>query len=345
MPGTADVGSGRSSAPFFAAGSVVIGPRVASGGPIGVAARWSRWLIFVAVVMSAAHFAGLPAITGPVVLVVAGFGFLIGVPHGAADQIMAARLSGGRSMVVIGVVYAGVAALVWALLEWAGLVPLLVIVALSAVHFGLGELQVCRQLTGWEPPRLIAGAIAIAGCGALLLPLARSGAQLTSVATAISPGLAPLIAGRPLEMTLTGIWLAAAVVAVIASLWSGHSGVALDIVLVGALGLFAPPLVAFAVWFGCWHAIRHCARMLTVEPDCAALVSSGHNRAAVLRLIRLAAWPSIAALTTALALGWITMTASDPAVVVAEILRLLLALTVPHMVVVWWLDRAAGAVS
>ena len=154
-----------------------------------------------------------------------------------------------------------------------------------------------------------------------------------------------MIAGRPLEMTLTGIWLAAAVVAVIASLWSGHSGVALDIVLVGALGLFAPPLVAFAVWFGCWHAIRHCARMLTVEPDCAALVSSGHNRAAVLRLIRLAVWPSIAALTTALALGWITMTASDPAVVVAEILRLLLALTVPHMVVVWWLDRAAGAVS
>jgi hypothetical protein len=27
---------------------------------------------------------------------------------------------------------------------------------------------------------------------------------------------------------------------------------------------------------------------------------------------------------------------------VAETLRLLLALTVPHMVVVWWLDRAGG---
>ena len=320
---------------------VVIGPRLVSGGPLGIAARWSRWLIFAAALVTGAHVAGLPAITGPVALVVAGFGFLAGVPHGAADQVMAARLSGGRSMVVIGAVYAGVAALVWALLEWGGLAPLLVIVALSAVHFGLGELQVCRELTGWWPTRLIAGAIAIAGCGALLLPLARSGAQLTSVASAISPGLAPLIAGRPLEMTLTVMWLTAAVVAVIASIRSGYPGVALDIVLVGALGLFAPPLVAFAVWFGGWHAIRHCARMLTVEPECAALVSSDHNRAAVLRLIRLAAWPSIAALTTVLALGWITMTASDPAVVVAEILRLLLALTVPHMVVVWWLDRAA----
>lgn len=324
---------------------MVNGARLASGGPVGISARWSRWLIFAAVVVSSAHFAGLPAITGPVALVVAGFGFLAGVPHGAADQVMAVRLSGGRSMVVIGALYAGVAALVWAALEWGGLVPLLLIVALSAVHFGLGELQVCRQLTGWRPTRLIAGAIAIAGCGALLLPLARSGAELTSVATAISPALAPVIAGRPLEMTLTVMWLSAALVAVIASLWSGHLGVALDIVLVGALGLFAPPLVAFAVWFGGWHAMRHCARMLTVEPDCAALMDSGQSRAAVLRLIRLAAWPSIAALTTVLVLGWITMTASDPAVVVAEILRLLLALTVPHMVVVWWLDRATGAVS
>ena len=59
-------------------------------------------------------------------------------------------------------------------------------------------------------------------------------------------------------------------------------------------------------------------------------------------MIRLAALPSIAALTTVVALGWITVTAADPTVVVAEILRLLLALTVPHMVVVWWLDRASG---
>jgi hypothetical protein len=82
--------------------------------------------------------------------------------------------------------------------------------------------------------------------------------------------------------------------------------------------------------------------MLTVEPGCADLVVAGRDRAAVLRLVRLAALPSIAALTTVVALGWITVTAADPTVVVAEILRLLLALTVPHMVVVWWLDRASG---
>jgi len=321
----------------------VIGPQWhSSAGPLEAAARWSRWLVLGAAVLASVHFAGLPAIAGPVALVIAGLGFLAGVPHGAADHVMAARLSGGRSMVGIGVVYAGIAAAVWALLVWGGLPALIVVVGLSAVHFGLGELEVERRVTGWRPAGLIAIAIAIAGCGALVLPLARSGDQLQGVAAAISPGLAPLISGQPLEMTLLIIWLAAAVVAVIAALWSGHLWVAVDIVLVGALGMSAPPLVAFAVWFGGWHGLRHCARMLTVEPGCAALVSSGRGPAAVQRMIRLAALPSVAALATVVTLGWITVTASDPTVVVAEILRLLLALTVPHMVVVWWLDRATG---
>jgi len=343
MPGSADYGSGWPTAPIPATGPIATWPqRGADGGPLAAAAHWSRWLIFGAVVVAGGHFVGLPALAGPIALVVAGLGFLAGVPHGAADHVMAARLSGGRSMLAIGVVYAGIAAAAWALMEWAGSIALIVVVALSIVHFGLGELEVCHQLTGWRPGRLVAVAVAVAGCGALVLPLARSGDQLKEVAADVSPGLALLISGRPFEMSLAGIWLVAAVVAIIASIRAAQRLVALDIAIVGALGLIAPPLVAFAVWFGGWHAIRHCARMLTVEPGCATLVSTGRDRSAVLRLIRLAALPSAAALATVLVLGWFTVTASDPAVVVAEILRLLLALTVPHMVVVWWLDRATG---
>jgi hypothetical protein len=48
-------------------------------------------------------------------------------------------------------------------------------------------------------------------------------------------------------MSLAGIWLVAAVVAIIASIRAAQRLVALDIALVGALGLIAPPLVAFAV--------------------------------------------------------------------------------------------------
>ncbi len=51
---------------------------------------------------------------------------------------------------------------------------------------------------------------------------------------------------------------------------------------------------------------------------------------------------SIAAVTTLVALAWFTLSAPDPAAVLAESLRVVLALTVPHMVVVSWLDRSDG---
>ncbi|WP_264000766.1 Brp/Blh family beta-carotene 15,15'-dioxygenase, partial [Mycobacterium pseudoshottsii] len=174
-------------------------------------------------------------------------------------------------------------------LRWAGPAALVAVVVLSAVHFGLGELEVSRRLTGWRPGRLTAAATVVAGCGALALPLARSGEQFSAVAAAVSPGLARLLGAAPLQIGVIVVWLGCAVVASVAAVREGHTVVALDIVLIGALGLVAPPLVAFAVWFGGWHAVRHSARLLSVEPGCAALLARGRRRAAVHRLAGLAA--------------------------------------------------------
>ncbi len=283
---------------------------------------------------------GLATISAPVAMIVAGLGFVLGVPHGAADHMIATRLARGRPMVLVAAVYAGVAGCAWALLKWADPTALIVAVALSALHFGLGELQVVHRLCDWRPRPGMAAAIVVAGCGALLLPLARCGDQLSAVATTVSPALATVIGRTPVQQGLVAVWLLAALVASVGSMRAGHPVVALDIVIVGAVGMLAPPLVAFAVWFGGWHALRHCGRLLTVEPGCAALLTIGRPGAAVLRLIRLAALPSLAAWTVLAALGWFTVAASDPTAVVADVLRLLLALTVPHAVVVLWLDRA-----
>jgi len=120
--------------------------------------------------------------------------------------------------------------------------------------------------------------------------------------------------------------------------------VLLDLVLVGALGALLPPLVAFAVWFGGWHALRHAGRLLVAEPGCATLVDAGRTRDAVLRLARMAALPTVAALATLVVIATLTVTATDGAGSVAEALRVLLALTVPHMLVVLWIDvRSHGA--
>jgi Brp/Blh family beta-carotene 15,15'-monooxygenase len=312
--------------------------------PDAVAASvvWSRRLVIGAVLFTGAMSVLVPHAAPSVAMTLAVAGFLAGVPHGAVDHLLAARLCAGRPFSVVVGVYAGLAVTVWAVLRWAGPTALLIVVALSAVHFGLGELEVFRATTGWQPDRVVALAAAVAGCGALVLPLARSGAQLQTVASAVSPDLARIIGQAPVQIALAVSWIAAATVAIRAALRAGHSTVAVDIAVIGALGVLAPPLTAFAVWFGGWHALRHTARLMTVEPGCAALLADGRRRDAAMRLARLASLPSAAALAVLAVLVWLTASANEPPVVIAEVLRILLALTVPHMVVVYWLDRLSA---
>ncbi len=307
-----------------------------------VAVSWSRRVAVGTVLLTGGHLIGVPALAATAATVLVGLALIVGVPHGAVDHLMAERLTGRVPLPLVVVGYAGTAGAAWALLQWGGPAAFLAVIALSGLHFGLGELEVARELTGWRPARLTAAAIVIAGSGALALPLARSGDQFAAVADAISPQLAQALGAAPVQFWATAGWAGAALIAVAASLRSGHPGVALDIGLIGLLGVVAPPLVAFAVWFGGWHALRHSARMLTVEPGCSALLAAGRRRAAVRRLARLAAPSTIAALATVAVLGWYGANAGDPVAVLAVVLNLLLALTVPHMVVVMWLDRTAG---
>ncbi|MHA7653243.1 Brp/Blh family beta-carotene 15,15'-dioxygenase [Mycobacterium sp. ML2] len=316
--------------------------RPATADPLKIAASWSRCLLLGAVLAFGGCTVGLPAVPGPVVLHIAAFGFLLGVPHGAADHVIATRLAGNTPMVLVAAVYAGVAAGAFALLQWADPIALILAITLSALHFGLGELEVVHRLTDWHPPAWMAGSIIVAGTGALVLPLARCGDQLRAVATTVSPALASAVGRQPLQKALLAIWLAAALVAICGSLKSHHPAVAGDILLVGAAGLLAPPVIAFAVWFGGWHALRHCARLLTVEPTCAALVVAGRPGTAVLRLVRLAAIPTLAAWIALAVLGWFSVATPNSTVLLADTLRLLLALTVPHALVVLWLDRVTA---
>jgi beta-carotene 15,15'-dioxygenase len=163
------------------------------------------------------------------------------------------------------------------------------------------------------------------------------------VASAMSPDLGALIGAGPVRLGIAAVWSVAGGVAGAAALRAGRASVALDILLVGALGAFLPPLAAFAVWFGGWHAVRHTGRLLADEPGCAALIAADRTPAALRRFARLAAPPSLAALAVLLLLVARTTAAPDPERAIAEVLQVLLALTVPHMVVVLWLDRRVAS--
>lgn len=314
------------------------GSGVAAVGVLRSSAFWSRCIVAVTIVAGLVLTALPAAVAQTPVLVLAGAGLLAGLPHGSVDHRIAAALTGWPTALVA-TAYAATAALVWLLLTVAGPLVLAAVLALSVAHFGLGELAVLRETTGWRPTRVATAAFMIAGTGALLLPLARSGAQVQRVTASISPPLAVLFADTTARAGLVGIWGLAAAVAVAAALRARQPTVVLDVLLIGTLGAVVPPLVAFAVWFGGWHSLRHSARLLGADPSCASMLERGHPRRAVATLVRLAAWPTLAAATMLAVLLVSTATAADPARAIGQTLILLLALTVPHMIVVLCLDH------
>jgi beta-carotene 15,15'-dioxygenase len=301
-------------------------------------ARWSRVVVGAAAV-SGAGLTVLPATaSAPFVLAISAGGLLAGLPHGAIDHALTSRfLRLPLWQATAG--YAAVAALAYVALRAGGGLALAVVVVVSVAHFGLGESQTQRALTGWSPGRVVSLSMAIAGTGALLLPLARSGDQLRGIATTVSPWLADLLVTTPLRVAVASVWALAALITVTAAQRAHQRQVAVDVALVALLGVTAPPMMAFAIWFGGWHAIRHMARLLTVEPRCAALLAAGQPRRAAAALARQATWPSLAAATFIAVLILGTAAAPDLDTALAQALRVLLALTVPHMLVVFCLDR------
>jgi Brp/Blh family beta-carotene 15,15'-monooxygenase len=111
------------------------------------------------------------------------------------------------------------------------------------------------------------------------------------------------------------------------------------LILLLALALFTPPLIAFAVYFGCWHAMRHTARLTLSLPRTKRNLSEGKLNKAFLNAVI----PGLPALVGTFAVaGGLALSGKDftdeffwMALVVVW------ALTVPHMAVTAKLDKAA----
>jgi Brp/Blh family beta-carotene 15,15'-monooxygenase len=114
---------------------------------------------------------------------------------------------------------------------------------------------------------------------------------------------------------------------------------AFDLILLLLLAHLAPPLIAFAVYFGCWHAMRHTARLTLSLPRSIENLTQGTLRKAFSHAVI----PGLPALIgTFIVAGILALSGRDfsdeffwMALVVVW------ALTVPHMVVTAKLDRAA----
>lgn len=308
-----------------------------------------RWLTFVPVgavtglvVLSVVAAGAARTVAVPLAVV----GALVGVPHGAVDHLIpwwwgspAAGRGGSRGAVAIGLfglAYAAVAALALTAFLLVPTPALVAFLVLSALHFGRGEVATSAERAGRPAPGLRTDRVVSVAHGLVVVGMllwARP-AQTDPLLRPLSPWLADAsVRSRP-----TGLVLVAGVVltALVVLLRAGRRGEAAELGLLAVTFAVAPPLAAFGVYFGAWHALRHTGRLLdlargrrsaTGHPD------RGWGPSGAL-LARAAALPTAGALATMVAL-WL---ARDLASLQAEV-GVLLALTFPHAAVVWALDR------
>ncbi|HEU4675183.1 MAG TPA: Brp/Blh family beta-carotene 15,15'-dioxygenase [Motilibacteraceae bacterium] len=267
-------------------------------------------------------------------------GAVLGIPHGAVDHLVpwwwSARpgAQGRRRQIVLfaaGYAVAAAAALAVSLLAPA--VTFAAFLLLSALHFGRGEVAAWAERGGRPVPSLggsittsLAPGLVVVG---LMLWSPRADVGLLAP---IAPGLA----GAADRLQVVGL-TATALVTVAAALSLLRDRRLLDageLALLLATFWLAPPLAAFGVYFGCWHAVRHTGRLLDLarQQD----VDAGWSRA-LRRLLVAGSWPTAVALLGVLGLWALHGRTSLQAEV-----GVLLALTFPHAAVVWTLDRRAA---
>jgi Brp/Blh family beta-carotene 15,15'-monooxygenase len=114
----------------------------------------------------------------------------------------------------------------------------------------------------------------------------------------------------------------------------------IDLFLLLALAILTPPLISFAIYFGCWHAMRHTARLTLVLPK--------SNEEFKLNRPLNAFWAAVlpgtpALLFTFLAAIYLWQRESIENSLLWSMLVIVWALTVPHMMVTARLDKAALA--
>jgi beta-carotene 15,15'-dioxygenase len=262
----------------------------------------------------------------------------VGIPHGAVDHIVTVPKFQPLRMALFLAAYLAVVGLAIAAILWQNLVGFQLIVLLSAIHFGIGDAsfvaEVDSRAGGSKFPKL-SYALA-AGFMPVMLPLT---SPLTSQAlTEVNPALI----GWAGEITDAIFWFLVGfgLLAILLQLIARRTDNVIDLGLLLGLSLVAPPLVAFAFYFGFWHAFRHTGRLTLELEKSQQKLEQGRPGAAF--------WESVSAGLPALALVlgftiWLGMTQGFD--LSQQLLWLLLvviwALTVPHMALTARLDYRA----
>jgi Brp/Blh family beta-carotene 15,15'-monooxygenase len=271
-------------------------------------------------------------------VVIAVIALAIGIPHGALDHLVTLPKAAPMKMAIFIAIYVAVAVVaVIGILQF-NTIGFIFVLFMSAIHFGIGDAAFIneidkrsdaeRKLNRWFY-------IPAAGFTPVFIPLVNSAS--TQALASVNSALINWHQGYDSEILLAVTSFA--VLAIVVMGLTKRYREALDLTLLLLLAHLAPPLIAFAVYFGCWHAMRHTARLTLSLPRSLENLNQGMLRKAFANAVI----PGLPALIgTFVVAGIMAISGQDfsdeffwMALVVVW------ALTVPHMVVTAKLDRAA----
>ena len=271
-------------------------------------------------------------------VVIAVVALAIGIPHGALDHLVTLPKTEPKKMAIFIIVYVAVAIVAVVGILKFNTVGFIFVLFMSAVHFGIGDAafineidkrnDVSRKLNRWFY-------IPAAGFTPVFIPLVNSAS--TEALASVNPALINWHGGLDSEILLAISIFTLIAIGVMAL--TKRFRESLDLTVLLLLAHLAPPLIAFAMYFGCWHAMRHTARLTLSLPRSIENLTQGMLRKAFSNAVI----PGLPALIgTFVVAGLLALSGRDftdeffwMALVVVW------ALTVPHMAVTAKLDRAA----
>lgn len=286
-----------------------------------------------------------------------------GLPHGAVDHLVPGRLSGGGSTInsIAAVVALYLVLAVLYLLLWSNSpgVAFVFFIALTWFHWGQGDLyfiEVLRRNIDARPRLLKALTVFVRGGMPMLVPLL----AFPEVYRGVAGNIVGLFRGDadwiswvfdPVFRGACGVGL---FLVVIASLyWSyrvsqgrerfaWHIEVA-EVLILAAYFAIVPPILALGLYFCLWHSPRHIARLMLLDPTSAPALEKGKISVALAAFVRDAAPLTIAALALLVGLYFLVPGRVDGAGgLLAVYLVLISTLTLPHVVIVCFMDRRQG---
>lgn len=262
----------------------------------------------------------------------------IGIPHGALDHLVTLPKSQPKKMALFIIGYVAVAVMAVLLIANWNLIGFQLVLLMSLIHFGIGDLAFMAELKNLSnkasksksrvPNYLAFGAVPV------LIPLLKD--ESIAALTEINIELVNWY-----QQFRGAIW----VLVILAVLMTAvdlfrlkRNRDLLDLFLLTALALIAPPLISFAIYFGCWHAMRHTARLTLSLPKSLTNFAAKKPVKAFWAAV-IPGTPALALTFAAAGIFWQQDKLDNSFLWSA--LVIVWALTVPHMAVTAKLDRAA----